>query len=580
MEENQNEAQASPKQQVSEKIRQAANVLVTVRTNPSVDELAAAIGLTLMLNKLEKHATAVFSGQVPSTLEFLKPEETIETNTDSLRDFIVSLDKAKADKLRYKVEENVVKIFITPYRTSITQDDLEFTQGDFNVDVVLALGVTQREELDQAITAHGRILHDATVVTVIAGQKESELGNINWQDTAASSLSEMLVSISEALQGGLIDSQIATAFLTGIVAETERFSNPKTSPKVMTMAAQLMAAGANQQLIANELQKQMPPPAVPPQDSNPKDIPEESNASVGSDGSLNIDHNAETKPPQEMPSTDVPKQASEEQQLPEVKSESNQADTGTNSTFLTPLPSVAEPEAVNPLLGVQSQESESHAPEEQIPSPINLPPTPTHQPSKDDIHIDHEGNITKPNIAPKHKIIQPLGQEGEQQQTGNSYLIGQPDPGQSDGSMQTSVTPTEAPTVTSETTESHQSDGIGLPPMPSIPEDEAPEQLNDNTTLEQIEESVHSPHLGQPQQPNGDVDSIRNAVNQVYDQSDFDPAGHAQANLGAMPLGDQLHPGDTQKDQIVEPSNPVVNDQNQQNNEGEAPPVPPPFMGQ
>src|SRR5690606_2956407 len=105
----------------------------------------------------------------------------------------------KADKLRYKVEENVVKIFITPYRTSITQDDLEFTQGDFNVDVVLALGVTQREELDQAITAHGRILHDATVVTVTAGQKESDLGNINWQDAAASSLSEMLVSISEAL---------------------------------------------------------------------------------------------------------------------------------------------------------------------------------------------------------------------------------------------------------------------------------------------------------------------------------------------------------------------------------------------
>ena len=53
-----------------------------------------------LLNKLGKHATAVFSGQVPSTIEFLQPEKTLEKNTDSLRDFIIALDKSKADKLR------------------------------------------------------------------------------------------------------------------------------------------------------------------------------------------------------------------------------------------------------------------------------------------------------------------------------------------------------------------------------------------------------------------------------------------------------------------------------------------------
>ena len=41
-------------------------------------------------------------------------EKTIEKNTDSLRDFIIALDKSKADKLRYKVEDKFVKIFITP----------------------------------------------------------------------------------------------------------------------------------------------------------------------------------------------------------------------------------------------------------------------------------------------------------------------------------------------------------------------------------------------------------------------------------------------------------------------------------
>src|SRR5579863_4356653 len=138
------------KAQLAEKLRSASNILVTVSTDPSVDQLTACIGMTLWLNKAGKHATAVFSGEIPNTLEFLQPESTIEKNTDSLRDFIIALDKSKADKLRYKVEDRVVKIFITPYRTSISEKDLDFSQGDFNVDIVIALGVAVQTDLDQA----------------------------------------------------------------------------------------------------------------------------------------------------------------------------------------------------------------------------------------------------------------------------------------------------------------------------------------------------------------------------------------------------------------------------------------------
>lgn len=283
------------KHELVEQLRKANNVLVTVSSNPSVDQLAAAIGITLVLNKLDKHATAVYSGETPSVLEFLQPEKTIEKNTDSLRDFIIALDKAKADKLRYKVEDKFVKIFITPYHTSLSENDLEFSQGDFNVDVVLALGVHQREELDQAITAHGRILHDAVTVS-INNKQPSDLGAFNWFQTEASSLSEMLVSLVEPLQGdkAILDEQIATAFLTGVVAETERFSNSKTTPYTMNIAATLMKAGANQQLVSSKLQAPEPKPqpksaekptAQQPAGDGTMPIPTASN-----DGSLSIEH--------------------------------------------------------------------------------------------------------------------------------------------------------------------------------------------------------------------------------------------------------------------------------------------------
>ena len=252
-----NDTDLKVKQQIVDKIKSSTNILVTVSKDPSVDELSAALGLATLLNKIDKHATAIFSGLIPPAITFLNPDNVFENSADSLRDFIIALDKEKADHLRYKVEGDVVKIFITPYRTTISDDDLEFSQGDYNVELVLALGVDNQGHLDEALSAHGRILHDVTVATFSAGEQASQLGSLDWRDQNASSLSEMVVSISESLKTdkSLLDKQIATALLTGIVAATDRFSNTRTSARVMTMAADLMAAGADQQLIAAKLQE-------------------------------------------------------------------------------------------------------------------------------------------------------------------------------------------------------------------------------------------------------------------------------------------------------------------------------------
>lgn len=253
-----NDADVKIKQQIVDKINSSTNILVTVSRDPSVDDLSAMLGLTALLNKLGKHTTAIFSGAIPPAITFLEPDKIIENTADSLRDFIIALDKDKADHLRYKVDGDMVKIFITPYRTNITSDDLEFSQGDYNIELVLALGVANQEHLDEALTAHGSILENVTVATFSDGQQQpSQLGIIDWNDKNASSLSEMVALIGEAFKSDkpLLDKQIATALLTGIVAATDRFSNTRTTSRVMTTAAQLMAAGADQQLIAAKLQE-------------------------------------------------------------------------------------------------------------------------------------------------------------------------------------------------------------------------------------------------------------------------------------------------------------------------------------
>lgn len=287
------------KKQIIEKIKDSNNVLVALNSNPTVDELSAALGVTLAINKIDKHATAVFSGDIPAAIEFLEPEKTFENTVLSLQDFIIALDKEKADHLRYKVEGDMVKIFITPYRTTIDEGDLEFSQGDYNVDFVLAIGVQGTDNLDKALQSHGQILEDATVASISLNE-ESALGSINWNDKNASSYCEILTNLVKELRSDkdVLDEQIATALLTGIVAATDRFSNEKTSSRVMTTAADLMGAGANQQLIAVQLEKAeeisvSQPQPVREQSSAPipeATEPQEPATQPGANGELSINH--------------------------------------------------------------------------------------------------------------------------------------------------------------------------------------------------------------------------------------------------------------------------------------------------
>ena len=243
------------KNQVISKIQSSNAILITVGNSPNVDQLAGCIALTLMMNKLKKHGSAVFSGQVPSTIDFLDPQKNIEKNLDSLRDFIISFSKDKADKLKYKVEEDTVKIYITPYRTSLSEEDLIFSQGEFNIDLIITLGIKDKNDIDRAITAHGNILHDATIININL-QEGSNLGNLNLIDVQASSYCELLTSISKSFDQDVLDEQIATALLTGIVSETDRFSNSKTTPQTMALSSDLMKAGANPQLISSKLEEE------------------------------------------------------------------------------------------------------------------------------------------------------------------------------------------------------------------------------------------------------------------------------------------------------------------------------------
>ncbi|MEO6513240.1 MAG: hypothetical protein ABIR37_01015 [Candidatus Saccharimonadales bacterium] len=532
------------KQQLVEKLKSANNILVTVRNNPTVDLLSACIGLTIILNKLDKHATAVFSGDIPSTMEFLKPEETLEKNTDSLRDFIIALDKSKADKLRYKVEDKSVRIFITPYKTSISQDDLEFSQGDFNVDVVVALGAHEQQELDQAITEHGRILHDATV-TSINNANNGNLGSINWQDTNASSISELVAVLAKDLAKDkdkpLLDEQIATALLTGIVAETDRFSNSHTTSNTMSISAELMAAGANQQLVATKLQET---PAQLPSVDTSAPLPEQPK---DDNGTLEIAHEASREDaPSGQPSdgqgpSDTPLLSADDHKTIQPPAELDKP-YDFNAALEPKLPNLPEEEEHDLPQITQLHEHDSmlaSAPEAVGPEAAEM--------TGIGYAADQNGNLTA-NTKPEalDGPIESLTAPGSNSQQLLSHDYEHKDdtpaepamPAPEDQPAAPVVSPLGEAELTTQTPASNPTFEPFTPPSTPTPSFAAPaSETDEGKTLSEIEQDVHSPHaapeLGE------DIDSARDEVLKALQESPATP--EAIVALNAQPGLDIQH---------------------------------------
>ena len=434
------QAKSSIIDQVAERIRTSDNVLVALSKDPSVDELSAALGLTFLLDKMGKYATAIFSGAVPNAIEFLEPEKTFETNTNSLQDFIIALDKEKADHLRYKIDGDYVKVYITPYKTTIEESDIEFSHGDYNVDLVVALNVPGAADLDSALSEYGRIMHDASSINIHA-DVAGNFADLEWGDPNASSVSEMIYRLSEKLKDEdnqkLVDKPVATALMAGIVAATNRFSNEHTKPETLNVASKLMLAGADQQLIsssipvdiltgdvvdANEDAKASEP--KPAKKKEDKDTTEKVNELEALEGdSDNKEQAPATQAPEETP-TPARKKAKEndptaleirhgavdfeldengEEKIEPVQEEQPVEEAAPEAAPETPTPAEAAPTA--PIIPVVPQDN---APVDLAPinlpapdaSPVAMPPVPLPAPQAP-VAPTPESVIVAPEVSPE-----------------------------------------------------------------------------------------------------------------------------------------------------------------------------------
>lgn len=249
-----NPSELTPKQQTSEAIRQSETILILTGQHPTVDQTAAVVALAMILRRFGKKATALISDSLSANTGFL-PTNELDRSLDGQRDFIIKVDqkKVQAEQMRYMHEGEKLNIYIQPQKGNFAPSDITFGYGDYHYDLAIIIGVPTRARIDKVYQDNMSLFETLPIVNIDYHRSNEQYGAINLIDPLAASLCEMLVALAESLKAGLIDETLATALLGGIMASTDRFTAAHTTSKSLTVAAQMMAAGAKQQAVVKEL---------------------------------------------------------------------------------------------------------------------------------------------------------------------------------------------------------------------------------------------------------------------------------------------------------------------------------------
>ncbi len=247
----------SPKEQIIDQITKSETILLCVSKNPSGDALGAALGFYLALKKMGKKTDVVSPTAVLEKYSFLPSSNLITHKLEGARDYVftVNIEKDKLQQLRYEVQDNKLKIFITAKSGDLDEKNAALESSKFKYDLIIIFGTPDLEDLGNVYDDNPELFYEAPVINIDNNPSNEYFGKINLVDVTISSTSEMVYNLISNIDEKLFDEQIATNLLTGIVSKTNSFQNKNTTPKAFLAAASLITKGANKEDVIRYLYK-------------------------------------------------------------------------------------------------------------------------------------------------------------------------------------------------------------------------------------------------------------------------------------------------------------------------------------
>ena len=243
-------------QQITEAIKKSHHILITFRKDFTTDAVASALALYLILKKQDKLVDIICSDFIlPDNLKFLPQTNNIKNNFSSLQKFVINVDtsKNKIDEFSYDLEKDKLKIYITPKAGAFKKEDLKAESSEYKYDLIITLDTPDLESLGMIYQNFTEFFYNTTIINIDHNPENEHYGQINFTNMNAVATAEILFGLIDDINKNLIDSDVATCLMAGLISKTRSFKTNNVTPKTLDIASKLLSAEADRESIIKSL---------------------------------------------------------------------------------------------------------------------------------------------------------------------------------------------------------------------------------------------------------------------------------------------------------------------------------------
>ncbi|MFH1253044.1 MAG: hypothetical protein V1664_01800 [Candidatus Uhrbacteria bacterium] len=243
-------------QQIFQTIKRSAAPLLVLPHGAGVDGYASALGLAKIIDDLGKKAEIVTADKTtPINLGFLPNVDRVKPTIENQRQLTVEIDTRKIGfkNLSHEEKDGRLLISLVPHQGSWTDKDVQISHSAYRHDLIICLGAPDLDSYGHLYLENKDFFFRQPIINIDHSPSNEHYGRINHVDITASAIGETCFELIRAINPSLIDEEIATAFLTGMIAKTRSFRTPHITPKTLEIAGHLVSLGARRQEIVRGL---------------------------------------------------------------------------------------------------------------------------------------------------------------------------------------------------------------------------------------------------------------------------------------------------------------------------------------
>jgi nanoRNase/pAp phosphatase (c-di-AMP/oligoRNAs hydrolase) len=244
-------------QQIYETIEKSSRPLVAFRKNWSGDAVASGLALQNILKKMNKPAVDIVCDDfsLPKNFTFLPKIDSIKPAISNLRNLVISVDVSgnRIGGLHYEMNGTKLNIFVAPEHHNINTQEVSTSLSNYKYDLVIVIDSPDLESLGSLYNKNTEFFFNTPVINIDHSPSNEHFGQINLIEMNATSTAEILFNFLENTNPNLIDEEVATYLLAGMISKTRSFKSLAVTPRTLGIASQLVARGAKREEIIKNL---------------------------------------------------------------------------------------------------------------------------------------------------------------------------------------------------------------------------------------------------------------------------------------------------------------------------------------